>query len=336
MRIPPIQTSRWLLSLVCFVQLTSGTVAPASGRETKTASLIQVTFGPVAELAPACSPDGHWLAFEYFPRGESNGPEIWIMPTDSSFSSARSLVSDGLYHAGISWSPDSKWVSYTAASPDTEASGKGGLLTSQIYKISIDTLQIIQLTTLPKNTVIEDSTSWSSRGEIAFSMDDDIYAVRESGGDAYKVVDFHAIQMSARPPQNIVWSPDGKEIVFAAKDSLDSAENETATLWVAGVGTQRLDAILTHRQIGGVSWVGTKTLLLALARKEGTSQVYSLLLKTHDLKKLTAGPLDIWPCYAEQKELLFFNHAESSKPRFERSLVPSLHIWRQHFVEISK
>jgi len=155
-------------------------------------------------------------------------------------------------------------------------------LTSQIYKINIDTLQIVQLTALPKNTVI----------------------VRDAAG--------------------------------FSKDSLDSAENETATLWVASVGTPRLNAILTHRQIGGVSWVGTKTLILALAKKDGTSQVYSLLLKTQHLKKLTAGPLDIWPCYAEQKELLFFSHAEFSKPRFERSIAPSLHIWRQHLIEIGK
>src|SRR5437660_4278616 len=52
--------------------------------------LQQVTFGPVAELGPQCSPDNRWIAFEYFHETSgSHGPQIWIMAESEDFTSAK-------------------------------------------------------------------------------------------------------------------------------------------------------------------------------------------------------------------------------------------------------
>src|SRR6267142_4903790 len=83
--------------------------------------LHQVTFGPLAELGPVISPDGRWVAFEYFAPADNDGIQLWIMPVGEPFLMARAIVNDGQYHAGISWSPDSHWIAYTTTEQKTPA-----------------------------------------------------------------------------------------------------------------------------------------------------------------------------------------------------------------------
>src|SRR6266487_5724587 len=97
-----------------------------------TTELEQVTFGPVAELGPQCSPDNRWIAFEYFHEGsENHGPQIWMMPESEDLPSAKPLVDDGKYHAGISWSPDSQWISFVMSQ---KLQQDDPFLSSQIFK----------------------------------------------------------------------------------------------------------------------------------------------------------------------------------------------------------
>lgn len=180
----------------------------------------QVTFGPVAELGPQCSPDSRWIAFEYFHEStESHGPQIWIMPASESedFTSAKPLVDDGKYHAGVSWSPDSQWISFVMSQSLQQGEP---FLSSQIYKANVRTGQIVQLTNYEAHTELGEDTAWSHDGLIAFEKDGDIYAVPAEGGTVFKLFDgtFDAsaqrIEISAL--SGLAWSPNGKRVAFFA------------------------------------------------------------------------------------------------------------------------
>ena len=89
-----------------------GSMPNSRGRSDSTKGAVQLTFGPVGEQGPAVSPDGRLLAFEYFHPDEHKDPEIWVMPADGEFSSARALVANANRNADPTWSPDGKWISF--------------------------------------------------------------------------------------------------------------------------------------------------------------------------------------------------------------------------------
>src|SRR5690242_16919377 len=73
---------------------------------------VQITFGPRAEVGPALSRDGKWLAFEYTDPTSADKDQIWVMDLKQGFESARPLVKDQNYNSWPSWSPDSQWISF--------------------------------------------------------------------------------------------------------------------------------------------------------------------------------------------------------------------------------
>src|SRR5258708_39393853 len=106
------------------------------------------------------------------------------MPAHTTFSQARPLVDDATYNAEATWSPDSKWVAFeNITTTHDEAS-------IQLFKINVYTGERVQLTTLPQGGPAPgDSTSWSTKGQIAFEMNGDIHVVDENGATVSKLID---------------------------------------------------------------------------------------------------------------------------------------------------
>lgn len=94
----------------------------------------QVTDGPRTERSPAVSPDGRHLAFASTRAGELN---IWLMDADGS--EARKLTS-GKLESDPCFSPDGKWVVYTAIGGDS--------LKPVLWKVLREGGQPVQLTDL--------------------------------------------------------------------------------------------------------------------------------------------------------------------------------------------
>ena len=195
----------------------------------------QITKGLVGEIGPRCSPDGRYLAFEYFSIEHPNAVQVWLMSSNGRFSDARPLLGySGNSYGEISWSPDSDWLSFIGGSPEAN-----GALSDQVFKISIVDRQIIQLTNLPARTALG-GTSWSRDGRILFEMDDDIYAVPQSGGTVSNLIDLHA-SLPGVSPVFPSWSPDGSRIAFVGREKSSGAGHD---LYVKELSTAKIAKIL--------------------------------------------------------------------------------------------
>src|SRR5215471_16268960 len=62
----------------------------------------QVTFGPVGETEPDISPDGRWMAYQYFAESSPQLARIGILNNCGGFDSARPLVDQHGYAAEMS------------------------------------------------------------------------------------------------------------------------------------------------------------------------------------------------------------------------------------------
>lgn len=309
-------------TLACFSD--SNAQHSRQGHPAKELAARPVTFGPVEELAPTCSPDSQWIAFEYFhPGPRERAPQIWIMPAGDDFANAKPLVDDGEYHAGISWSPDSKWISFVGA----RVLRKGDVfLTAQVYKIRIDTQEIIQLTQFPEKTALGDDTAWSSRGEIAFQREGDIYAVSANGGEPRKLFDLVSRNIQIILVANMRWSPDGEQLAFLALRTEDG--QESGGIWIADIHKQDLRQITKGEPVCCPFWVSNSTLLHARGKDDGSSRIYSMSIETGKIEQLTRGPLDDYPCLDSVRGVLFFNHGEDADIK-RGSWNSRLHIWKK-------
>jgi Tol biopolymer transport system component len=290
-----------------------------------TSELEQVTFGPVAELGPQCSPDNRWIVFEYFHEsGESRGPQIWMMPESGDFRSARPLIDDGKYHAGISWSPDSQWISFVMSQKRQQ---DDPFLSSQIYKANIRTGKIVQLTDFEAHTALGEDTAWSQNGLIAFEKEGDIYAIPAVGGAVFKLLDASSQGVQIGELSGLAWSRNGKYLAFSANQ--EGQPTEDSAIWNMDVQEKQLRQLPTGPGSGCPFWISDSTLLFCRGEKGGAVKIYSYSLRHGRTTELTSGPIDLPGCVVPATGRLFFNHGKSSQLEFETLALPKLHIWKK-------
>jgi len=277
----------------------------------------QLSFGPVAETEPTISPDGRWIAFQYFPRNRPQTPLIWIMEVSKGFSSAKPLVDHLGYAAELSWSPDSKWVSFISS--DNMLSRK----TEQIYKVNVVTTEVVQVTAFPEGTLIGDSTAWSASGLIAFEKDGEICGVPDVGGEEVRLLDTR-IALSSRRPSYIRFSPDGRMLLF----SVETGNQDQSEIWVAELRSQTFRRLTSLHFDLFPAWIDEEHVLFSRETENGRSEVQALSLRTGNVERLTRGHVDFTPSTDSSGSILYFSRKGRVPKQFEMAgLLVGFHIW---------
>ncbi len=210
-----------IVALNLFIGSQSGL---ANGINSKVDGATQVTFGEIAEMTANYSPDKKWIAFEYFYQEGKGLPQLWLMPANGVFSQARPLAHDKKNaYAGMSWSPDSKWIAYVKnilTEEEQQPFYKKGESHVQIWKMNIVTGEQFQISHFPLAYSFEESKiTWLPSGDcLAYVEDCTIYCIPADGGEPSKLV---AIDVANTPLESISWlsiSPDGRKFLFEAKE----------------------------------------------------------------------------------------------------------------------
>jgi Tol biopolymer transport system component len=280
----------------------------------------QLTFGRAAETEPHISPDGHWIAFQYFAEMGPRVAKIGILDASKGFASARPLVDQHGYAAEMSWSPDSKWIAFISAE------AKPGRNTNQIYKINISTKEIVQLTAFPEGTVLGDSTTWSKAGLIAFERDGQVYCVNDTGGEEVQLLDMR-VAFSNRRPSSIRFSPDAKMLIF----SVENEQQDQSEIWLADIQSRSFRQLTSlHFDIFPV-WIDEAEILFSRETKDGLSEIHALSLRTGHLKRITSGHVDFASSTDSSGHVLYFSRMDRTPEELEHSwFFSGSHIWKVH------
>lgn len=280
---------------------------------------VKVTAGPVEELGPAISPNGRWLAIEYFTRDYPDDPEIWTMPEKGRFADARPVFNDKKRECGeLAWSPNSLWLSLIC-SPRI----KSGLVTEQLFKVNTATREAIQLTNFPEGESEGAGTSWSRDGRIAFVKDGDIYTVSENGGSVTKLVDLHKNLPDVHPffPS---WSPDNSQLAFVGRGT-GTAQALGHHLYVVQLGTGRISELFGGVGDDGPSWFDNAHILCSREESGPTSSIWLISVSGQSRVQLTHGSYDMAPAVDSSRLWLYFSRNEHiTQPRRDEDF----HIWK--------
>jgi Tol biopolymer transport system component/DNA-binding winged helix-turn-helix (wHTH) protein len=226
------------------------------------------------EFAPVWSPDGHYIAFFRFDAKEQN---LAIYVTAALGGSERRVYTVKSKHKvdALDWSLDGKYLAFSdGPSPDQA---------SQIFFLSLDTLEVRPVTSPPPGTLGDSTPAFSPDGKsLAFVRD--TLDVREIFVLPLSVGSPSQITFDRADIQGLAWTPDSRELIFA------SSRQGGESLWrvpAQGGTPQRLP-------IAGAGWA----LRPAVSRKGNrlayTSVIYDSALwrgsLTPDHK--VSGPLD--------------------------------------------
>jgi hypothetical protein len=263
-----------------------------------------------AEALPECSPDGHWLAFEYNRMSDPDLPYVGIMRLGRGHRSWHALLKPQLgghmFVGDFSWSPDSHWLAVITSYP------KGGKSSwsepgVQIVKVNVYTHEAVRLTDFPVNTPLGPTTAWLRSGLIVFpGPDDDIYAVPDRGGRPRKLVSAPK-EKCGGVTNTLAASPDQRQIAFVKDSNNENQVAECNALWIASVETGDLKRV----PIDGLHpvspyWLDDDTILFSGEEKGEPTGIYSVSLSKGKVTRLLKGLYET-PFVCESGKTLYFS-----------------------------
>jgi Tol biopolymer transport system component/DNA-binding winged helix-turn-helix (wHTH) protein len=181
---------------------------------------LRLTTSPASDRNPAWSPDGRHIAFIRVSQYESG---VFIIPAlggpERRIASVKWENVWDMYGAGLSWSPEGKFLALSDKSaPQDPAS---------LFVLSVDRLVKRKLTSPPPGSADDLAPAISPDGQtVAFlrvksGMVSDIYLVPFVGGEPRRLT-FQETSL-----HRVAWAPDGRELVFSS----GGASPHGGTLW---------------------------------------------------------------------------------------------------------
>ncbi|QBD78065.1 S9 family peptidase [Ktedonosporobacter rubrisoli] len=215
---------------------------------------------------PSWSPDGRWLAFVSDREGEPGDkdrkeqkkhgkgkPQIWLMPTDGGEARQITFMEHGA--SAPVWSPDSKYLLYTAAVGPSDEETEDGK-------------------PLPKVRVID--RFWYRLDGVGYIYErrSHLFLLDIAGGEAQQLTD------GDWDDGEVVWSPDGKQIAFTSNRAEDRWRNPGDDIYTLSIADGRAGALrcLTDGTLSchAPSWSpdGQTIAFLGSAKRRSAGQIY--------------------------------------------------------------
>lgn len=204
------------------------------------AAAFPLTSHPEADLMPALSPDGKWLA--YVSRQNKNY-DIWVKPAGGGLATA--LTTNTSDDFSPSWSPDGKAMVFVSRRDDAE----GDLYLLQL-KPREDGFVPGKLRRLTANFLREAHPAFSPEGErIA-------YAVGAAGAEQiwlYEIKNKKSYPLTTRGGTQPAWSPDGKTLAI----SCPSANDDGHQIFLISGDTTQADYLRRQATLEGDNFFPT-------------------------------------------------------------------------------
>lgn len=232
------------------------------------------TLGLRADVEPAWSPDGQFVAFQRdFLKVDTPSSQIFLVASDGTKLDSLMPPMEGVVDMHPSWSPDGQSIVF--------ASDRDGNFELFLYTINSD--QVIQLTETVEG-VENLEPAWSPNGEmIVFTRQSEAATVSPSAlyilvvekGAAYRLTP--PIVMG-RGDRDATWSPDSKRIAFTS-DRLGSSvipSNDLFVVNVDGSDLTRVTKLVGNEYHPTFSPYGDQ--LAFIGDQTGATEVYSFTL----------------------------------------------------------
>lgn len=299
------------------------------------------------EVAPACSPDGRWLAFEYHEPGGPNYPHVGVMDLSQDSHPWHPLldVKAGrhLYAGDFSWSPDSRWLALITDYPNGSKS-VWSESDMQVVKVNIYTRDVVRLTNFSFNTYFGATTAWLRSGMIIFAGDDQsIYGVSEKGGNVRKLINVPTDKCGG-VTNTLAVSPEEQRIAFAMDADGKEQIAECNALWIADLPTGSLRRVpTTGLHPLSPFWLDENKILFSGINIDGEWQpvgIYSISLSAGQVTRILDG-LYLTPFVCDSGKMLYFSWgpnlqtktpSRDARPTFNG--LYGFHIWRVRLADV--